>query len=93
MIESEVQAESIRQRLSRRPLFNLFDAFRAIDKYEQGYIALEDLKEILDDYGVFASTKDLTNLIERFKGANNFDGKISYSDFVKELSPKSIRLY
>lgn len=92
-MDNEVQAESIRQRLSRRPLFNLFDAFRALDKDELGYIGIEDLKEILVDYGIFASTKDLSILVERFKGGNTFDGKISYSDFVKELSPKSIRPY
>ena len=92
-IENEVKAESIRQRLARRPLFNLYDAFRAVDRLDQNYIVLDDFKDILDEYGVFASAKDLNNLVERFKGVEGKNGKISYSDFIRELTPKSARIY
>ncbi len=92
-INNEVEAESIRQRLFRRPLFNPQDAFRAIDKNDQGFITTDDLQEILDDYGIFISYKDLNLLVQHFKGddAKN-DGRISYTDFIKELSPKSLKI-
>lgn len=91
-ISNEVEAESIRQRLSRRPLFKLYDAFKAIDKNDHGFITMEDFQEILEDYGIFMSYKDLNLLVDRFKGEDaESDGKISYTDFIKELSPKTLR--
>lgn len=92
-IDNEVKAESVRQRLNRRPLFNNLDAFRTIDKYNQGFITHDDLKEILEDNGVFATNKDVSLLVDRFKGNDAIDGKISYSEFSKEMSPKSNRIY
>eukprot|EP00331_Platyophrya_macrostoma_P011184 CAMPEP_0176412876 /NCGR_PEP_ID=MMETSP0127-20121128/4383_1 /TAXON_ID=938130 /ORGANISM="Platyophrya macrostoma, Strain WH" /LENGTH=561 /DNA_ID=CAMNT_0017792587 /DNA_START=46 /DNA_END=1731 /DNA_ORIENTATION=+ len=92
-LENEVQAEAVRQRLSRLPLFNLSDAFRAVDKYDQGYILIDDLKEILGEHGMFTTSKDADLLVERFKGNDHTNGKIYYSEFVKELSPKSFRKY
>lgn len=92
-LENEVQAEAMRQRLSRRPLFNLFDAFKTIDKYDQGFIVLEDLKDILADNGIFATTTDAKLLLDQFTGGDKQTEKISYSEFVKELSPKSNRVY
>jgi Ca2+-binding EF-hand superfamily protein len=92
-IDNEVKAEAVRQRLSRRPLFNTYDAFKAIDKYNQGFIVLEDLKEILEDNGIFATNKDVDLLVERFKGPDAYNGKITYSEFSKELSPKSHKIY
>ena len=92
-LDNEVQAEAMRQRLSRRPLFNLFDAFKTIDKYDQGFIVLEDLKDILADNGIFATTTDAKLLLDQFTGGDKQTEKISYSEFVKELSPKSNRVY
>jgi len=91
-LENEVQAESMRQRLSRRS-YSLLDAFTAVDKYDQGFIVLEDLKEILEDNYIFATNKDVDLLVERFKKNDSHNGKISYSEFARELSPKSSRIY
>jgi len=91
-LDNEVQAESIRQRLTRR-MYSLLDAFTAVDKYDQGFIVLEDFKEILEDNGIYASSKDVDMLMERFKKSDNHNGKVSYSEFVREMSPKSNRIY
>lgn len=91
-LDFEVQAESVRQKLSRRT-YSLLDAFTAIDKYDQGFILLDDLKELLDENGIFATNKDVNLLVDIFKKNDVHNGKISYSEFVKELSPKSVRIY
>src|SRR5689334_10074258 len=92
-LENEVQAESMRQRLGRRA-YSLGDAFTAIDKFDQGFIIIiEDLKEIMEDNGMYASNKDVDLLVERFKKSDNHNGKISYTEFIREMSPKSNRIY
>lgn len=41
-MEGEVEAEALRQKLARRPLFSIHDAFAAIDELDRGFITLED---------------------------------------------------
>jgi len=33
----------------------LSDAFATLDKHENGFITLQEFKEIFDDYGIYAS--------------------------------------
>lgn len=47
IFQAEIEAEYIRQKLSRRPLFSLYDAFLAIDNLDNGFITLNDFKAIL----------------------------------------------
>lgn len=90
-IENETIAESIRQKLDRRPRFNLYEAFRAVDKDQNGYITLDEFSAILTCHGFFASSKDLQSLMERYD--RDRDGRVSYSEFVSEVTPKSPRKY
>jgi len=39
------------------------------------------------DHGIYVSNKDVLNLVERFD--KNQDGKVTYSEFVSEITPKS----
>jgi Ca2+-binding EF-hand superfamily protein len=90
-LEAERVAESLRQRLSRLPTFNLYDAFQAVDSGRDGFITLDEFREILGRHGVFATTKDLESLMDRYD--KNRDGMVSYSEFVQEVTPKSPRKY
>jgi len=73
--------------LNRRPLFNVYEAFKALDKNEIGSVSIDEFKELLLDHGIYASSKDLLNLVQRFD--KNQDGKVTYSEFVQEITPKS----
>jgi len=42
---------------------------------------------MLNDYGFFVSQTDLTGLINRYD--KNQDGKVSYGEFLNEMTPKS----
>jgi len=45
-----------------------------------GQISKTDLKEVLEDYGVFSTKKDIQQLVEDFDKTKT--GKISYSEFM-----------
>lgn len=87
MIEGEIEAESIRQRLQKRPMFSINEAFAAIDKADNGFITKQQLKQILNEYGVFVDSNDLQQLINRYD--KDEDGKVSYKEFIQELTPQS----
>lgn len=55
IINGECEAEELRIELSRRPMFSLQDAFEAIDRDENGFITIDEFKEILNDYGFFVN--------------------------------------
>ena len=85
--------ENFRQNLARRPLFNLYDAFRTLDKSDQNAITLEDLQLLFNEHCISVTPDDLQSLIERFKGNITDSEKIFYSEFIRELTPKSTKLY
>jgi len=91
IMEEETLCESIRQRLSKRKSFNLHDAFKAIDRYDNGFITAEHFRELLEGNGLFYSQKDVNTLVERYAKASK--GKVSYYEFIKEMTPKSVEKY
>lgn len=90
-LDSERVAESLRQRLNRNPSFNLYDAFKAVDKSNDGVITLDEFRSMLQDHGLYATTKDLESLMDRYD--KDRDGRVSYSEFVQEVRPKSPSKY
>jgi len=91
LVEEETLCESIRQRLVKRKAFNLHDAFKAIDRYDNGFITAEHFKELLEENGIFFAQKDMNTLVERYAKATK--GKVSYYDFIREMTPKSVEKY
>lgn len=91
LFQTESIVEGIRQRLNKRPLFDIYDAFKALDTNDNGFITIDEFKEVLLDHGLFATENELLNLIKRFD--KNQDGKVSYSEFVNEITPKSPKKY
>jgi len=87
IVNNEVYSEEVRQKLARRPLFDIYEAFKALDKDNLGYISINEFRDLLAEHGSFPSNKDLLNLMKRYD--RNQDGKVTYSEFVQELTPKS----
>ncbi len=85
----EESAELLRKRLARRPFFNCTDAFNACDADKNGYITRDEFKEILKEYGFYATETEVTWLLDRYD--RNKDGRISFSEFIDEILPKSPR--
>lgn len=83
----EETAELLRKRLSRRPQFSVHDAFTTLDGTDSGYLTANDLQRLLLEHRVFMTAKELQLLFLRFD--RNKDGRISYSEFMEEMIPKS----
>jgi Ca2+-binding EF-hand superfamily protein len=90
-LSNEAFSEDLRQKLSRRPLFNIYEAFKTLDRNDNGVIDEHEFRDLLIDHGIYASGKELSNLLKRYD--RNNDGKISYYEFVQELTPKSPSKY
>lgn len=83
----EESAELLRKRLGRRPYFNAHDAFTACDSDRNGFITRDEFKNILRDNGFYATDSEVSWLVDRYD--KNHDGRISYSEFIDEILPKS----
>ena len=82
----EENAEMLRKRLSRRPDFNVHEAFQMIDRDSNGYITRNELRRVLGENGVYASENDLCMILQRFD--RNSDSRISYAEFMEEMVVK-----
>lgn len=77
----------MRKRLRRRPYFNVHDAFTACDADKNGFITRVEFKDILKEYGFYATDDEVSWLVDRYD--KNRDGRISYTEFIDEIMPKS----
>lgn len=91
ILESEGVIERLRQKLSSMPDLSVYQAFNYIDKDRDGFITIHELQSILETYGLFPSPKDLQVLM--YKYDKNKDGRVSYTEFLEELTPKSPNRY
>jgi len=83
----EESAELLRKRLGRRPNFNVHDAFSTVDANNNGFITKDEFRRLLCRAGVCATEKELNSLVDRYD--KNADGRVSYSEFMDEILPKS----
>lgn len=90
-LENESVAESLRQKIERRPSFSILEAFQAVDRDRNGYITFDEFQSVLENYGIYATRKDVESLMERYD--KDRDGRVSYSEFLNEVTPKSPRRY
>jgi Ca2+-binding EF-hand superfamily protein len=90
-VEAEELAESLRQHLSRSPTFNSYDAFKDIDIDQDGFITREEFESLLRHYSIPVTQKDLNNLMGIYDKKQS--GRVSYTDFAQEVSPKSPHKY
>ena len=85
LIRNETYSECLRQRLNSKSKFSSYKAFKAVDRNRNGFIGIEDFKELLNENGFYACQKELLGLMNRFD--KNQDGRISYNEFVEEIRP------
>lgn len=85
-LRCEGQAESIRLRLIRSPLFSVSEAFEAIDSNNNGYLTKQEFASLLEEHEFFATNKELDLLFQRYD--RDMDGKVTFSEFFTETVPK-----
>lgn len=86
VIESERKVEEIRGRLSKRSLFEIEEAFKALDTKNKGFISADDFQELFYKHYITVTAKQLENLIHRYD--TDFDGKITLKDLREGLLPQ-----
>ena len=84
---NEGSAEVIRQRLATRPYFDAYDAFKTLDIDNHGYITGEEMRVLLREHGFSATSQELITLVDRYDKKK--EGRISYTNFLDETTPKS----
>jgi len=68
-------------------LFSVYDAFKACDVNGDGIVTKEEIRRLLDSRGYYVTDNEVSTLMEKFD--KDRDGKISYSEFMEEILPKS----
>ena len=91
MLNSEIESERMRQKLARISDFRVQEAFVAIDRDGDGFITVDELRRSLDESHVYPSVKDLKSLMQRYD--KNKDGRVSLTEFIQEVTPKSPKKY
>lgn len=84
--KAERAAESLRVRIAKRPYFKLNLAFEFIDRNQDGYLDSRELRNVLADSGFYVTERELNGLINRLD--RDRDGRISYNEFVEELTAR-----
>ena len=74
----ESYSESLRQRLYKRPGFNLYEAFISCDLNDDGTISKEELRRLIESRGFYVSEKEVNQLVEKID--KDKDGRISYHE-------------
>ena len=91
IVNSEIESERHRQRISRISNFRVQEVFVAIDKDGDGFITVDEFRKVLDENQISPNTKDLKNLMQKYD--KNKDGRVSLTEFIQEITPKSSRIY
>ena len=83
----ENAAEYLRKRLRNIPLFSVYESFKTCDINQDGIVTKSELRRLFDQRGLYVSDRDADILMEKFD--KDRDGRISYSEFMDEILPKS----
>lgn len=77
-LKIEVYSEQLRQRLSKRPGFNVYDAFLTCDLNDNGSVSKDELRQLIESRGFYVSEKEVNSLVEKID--KDKDGRINYSE-------------
>lgn len=76
----------MRARVAKRPGFSLKAAFMYCDRDRDGVLIAQDYRDMLADHGFYATDKELGFIMNKFD--KDRDNKVSYSEFLQEMTPK-----
>lgn len=97
ILDQESMIEGIRQRIRREPSINLRKAYDALDCFNRGFISTAEIQRSFDIASQTYQTQSLARIdntevecyIRRFN-KDKLNGRISMTEFIDELTPKSI---
>jgi len=84
---AERQIERCRQQLAEELDFEPYTAFRRVDRGGNGYLSSYELTDFLRDNGILCTDADGYALLRLYD--SNADGRLSYSDFMNAVLPRT----
>eukprot|EP00825_Cyclidium_porcatum_P001988 TRINITY_DN10918_c0_g3_i4.p1 TRINITY_DN10918_c0_g3~~TRINITY_DN10918_c0_g3_i4.p1 ORF type:complete len:523 (-),score=85.81 TRINITY_DN10918_c0_g3_i4:468-1991(-) len=87
LVQIDREIEDDRKSLALKQDFNLMDAFRILDKQEQGMITLSEFQQQLSNIGIYLTQSEFLLLFNKFHKKD--DVVLSFSEFVSVLLPES----
>ncbi len=63
------------------------EAFDTCDMNRDGLISKYEIRDLMESKGVYVNSQELETLVEKFDKTK--DGRITYSEFMDEMIPKS----
>jgi len=93
-------SECLRERISKRAAFDKQAAFRYCDRDNDGFISVQDIKQVLSENNGGSNDKEILLVINKFKqggtadnlrrsnGTSAKDTMISLGEYLAETSPK-----
>jgi Ca2+-binding EF-hand superfamily protein len=90
-LETERMTESHRQEFEGIVQADTAFTFKTLDRLADGFITKDELEAALADFGFYVTWRDMECLFERYD--RNKDGRVSYAEFVQELTPQSPKRY
>jgi len=85
IVKVEQNIENMKFQLSKRPLFNIQEAFTLLNVEGYHKVTQEDLQRILKLHGIITFQKEAKVLFNRFD--KDKDGVITMDDFKHEIEP------
>lgn len=85
LISLEHELEIAKQNLALRADFNLYDAFKIFDPTNYGSVALIDIQDAFNSYGVYISREESDLILQRYD--NNRDARLTFSEFSSMFTP------
>lgn len=86
IISVELDIERVKQSLSLKADFNLYDLFKLFDKHQIGHIYKNEMEDGLNKLGVFPMRHELSLFFKKYDLNNN--GKLRFGEFCKAFLPK-----
>lgn len=86
-MQGEAMAEQVRQRLSRQPYFNVYEAFNSLDMRDDGAITRDEFRRLIESRGFYVSAKEVDEIVEKMD--KNKNGRVSFAEFREEIMPRS----
>jgi Ca2+-binding EF-hand superfamily protein len=85
-LQSEILAENLRKNITSKKWINFYEVFEEIDKDRDGMITIGEFQDVFIRHSESPSITELEILVERYD--KDFDRRVSYSEFIEEITPK-----
>lgn len=86
-VGNEVNVEKLRQNIVHEDLFSLSKAVNVLDSRSKGFLTEADFRRFLRSHGKYVTEGELESIMQRYD--RDQDGRVSYEEFIEELTPKA----